>query len=130
MNRPTRIALGDLRVDLEQRRLFLKDSPIAVRQRAIDVLIALVEAEGQIVSRDQLMADVWRGRSVQQSNLQVCVATLRKLFRNMPPERFTWSPNCAEATDLRYSTFTTCTHCDVQDRVAAQNRCRPPLAPR
>jgi hypothetical protein len=42
-------------------------------------------------------------------------------FRNMPPERFTWSPNCAEATDLRYSTFTTCTHCDVQDRVATQN---------
>jgi DNA-binding winged helix-turn-helix (wHTH) protein len=80
MNRSTRIALGDLRVDLDQRRLFLKDSPIAVRQRAIDVLIALVEAEGQIVSRDQLMADVWRGRSVQQSNLQVCVATLRKLF--------------------------------------------------
>jgi DNA-binding winged helix-turn-helix (wHTH) protein len=58
MNRPARISLGDLSVDLDQRRLFLKDSPIAVRQRAIDVLIALVEAEGRIVSRDQLMAAV------------------------------------------------------------------------
>jgi DNA-binding winged helix-turn-helix (wHTH) protein len=46
--------------------------------RALDVLIALVERAGELVSKDGLTARVWPNTIVEESNLKVHVAALRR----------------------------------------------------
>jgi predicted ATPase/DNA-binding winged helix-turn-helix (wHTH) protein len=46
--------------------------------RALDILIVLVEAAGQVVARDELMARVWRKVVVDEGSLRVHVAALRR----------------------------------------------------
>ena len=48
--------------------------------RAFDVLMALIEARGTVVSKDALMARVWPGQVVEENNLEVQIATLRAVF--------------------------------------------------
>jgi DNA-binding winged helix-turn-helix (wHTH) protein len=40
--------------------------PIRLRRRAFDVLMALTEASGAVVSKDELLSRVWQGRIVDQ----------------------------------------------------------------
>ncbi len=44
---------------------------MAVGQRALDVLVALVERGGQLVSKDELLCPVWPELVVEENNLQV-----------------------------------------------------------
>lgn len=48
--------------------------------RAFDVLLALVERAGQLVTKDELLAQVWPGVVVEENNLQVQVSALRKIL--------------------------------------------------
>ena len=52
--------------------------PIELGGRAFDVLMALIEAGGAVLSKDELMSRVWPGRVVEENNLQVQIAALRK----------------------------------------------------
>jgi DNA-binding winged helix-turn-helix (wHTH) protein len=63
-----------------RRRLLRDGAPVALGSRAFDVLLALVEAEGGLVSKDALMDRVWPGTAVEENNLQVHVSTLRKVI--------------------------------------------------
>ena len=48
--------------------------------RAIDILVGLIEAGGEIVERDTLVRRVWPGRTVEDANLAVQISALRKAF--------------------------------------------------
>jgi DNA-binding winged helix-turn-helix (wHTH) protein len=64
---------------LPHRRELLADGvPIELGGRAFDVLMALIEARGSVVSKDELMRRVWPGRIVEENNLQAQIAALRK----------------------------------------------------
>jgi predicted ATPase/DNA-binding winged helix-turn-helix (wHTH) protein len=52
--------------------------PLALGNRALDILMALVEDAGEVVSHKELMARAWRGLVVDPSNLRVHVSSLRK----------------------------------------------------
>lgn len=67
-------------VQPEERRLFAKGVPVAVGPRAFDVLLLLVENAGNLVTKTQLLRDVWRGVVVEEANLHVQVSTLRKIL--------------------------------------------------
>ncbi|MBC8056178.1 MAG: helix-turn-helix transcriptional regulator, partial [Rhizobiales bacterium] len=54
------------------------DAPVRVGGRALDLLIVLVEAAGQVVGRDELMASVWKKVIVDEGSLRVHVAALRR----------------------------------------------------
>jgi DNA-binding winged helix-turn-helix (wHTH) protein len=41
--------------------------PIRLGGRACDVLMALIEASGAVVSKDKLLSHVWQGRIVDQN---------------------------------------------------------------
>src|SRR5208282_3389420 len=61
------------------RRLLLEDdNPVRVGSRALDMLIALVEHPGEVVSRDELMARVWPNTHVDESNLKFQISALRR----------------------------------------------------
>ena len=52
--------------------------PVALGNRALDILMTLVEHAGEVVSHKELMSRAWRGLVVDPSNLRVHVSSLRK----------------------------------------------------
>jgi DNA-binding winged helix-turn-helix (wHTH) protein len=72
------IGFGPFRL-LPARRLLLEgDRPVRLGSRALDMLIALVEHPGEVVSRDELMARVWPNTHVDESNLKFQIGALRR----------------------------------------------------
>jgi DNA-binding winged helix-turn-helix (wHTH) protein len=66
---------------LPHRRELLADGqPIRRGGRAFDVLMALIEARGAVVTKDALMARVWPERVVEENNLQAQISALRAAF--------------------------------------------------
>jgi predicted ATPase/DNA-binding winged helix-turn-helix (wHTH) protein/tetratricopeptide (TPR) repeat protein len=63
-----------------ERRLVVGSVPVAIGARAFDVLVALAERSGQLVSKQELLDLVWPGLVVEENNLQVQIMTLRKLL--------------------------------------------------
>jgi predicted ATPase/DNA-binding winged helix-turn-helix (wHTH) protein len=55
--------------------------PVPLGSRAFELLVALLEHAGEIVSRETLMARAWPGISVGETNLRVHIAALRKALR-------------------------------------------------
>jgi non-specific serine/threonine protein kinase len=66
---------------LPAQRLLLRDGvPLKLGGRAFDMLVALVERRHRVVGKQELMDVVWPRLVVEENNLQVQVATLRKLL--------------------------------------------------
>ena len=53
------LELGDLRVDVAARRVWLGGEEVRLTPTEFDLLLCLASAPGAVVSRDRLMADVW-----------------------------------------------------------------------
>jgi predicted ATPase/DNA-binding winged helix-turn-helix (wHTH) protein len=61
------------------RRLLLQDNqPVRIGSRALDILIALLERPGDLVTKNELMARVWPNTFVEPANLTVHIAALRR----------------------------------------------------
>src|SRR3954467_5375303 len=56
---PERIELGSLVIELGARRVFLDGNEVELSRKEFDLLARLAQAPGQVVSREDLMADVW-----------------------------------------------------------------------
>jgi DNA-binding winged helix-turn-helix (wHTH) protein len=74
----TTIEFGRFRVLLRQRVLLCETVPIALGTRAFDLLLVLLEADGALVSKEELLSRVWPGIFVAEENLKVQISTLRK----------------------------------------------------
>jgi DNA-binding winged helix-turn-helix (wHTH) protein len=63
------------------RRLLSKEGRVLkIGSRALDLLIALIERAGQIVTKEELMSQVWNDLIVEDANLRVHVYVLRRLL--------------------------------------------------
>jgi DNA-binding winged helix-turn-helix (wHTH) protein len=70
---------------LDRRGLFRGDrdavaAPVEIGSRALDVLRALVERPGDLLSRHEIMASAWPGMVVDDNNLTIQIATLRHVL--------------------------------------------------
>ena len=77
---PTNHALGPFRLDSKAEMLFRGLEPVALGQRAVALLRVLVERPGQPVSKEELIEAAWPGLAVEESNLTVQIAALRRVF--------------------------------------------------
>jgi DNA-binding winged helix-turn-helix (wHTH) protein len=77
---PAGIAFGRFLLLPDRRELLVGGRPINLGGRAFDVLMALVEARGAVVSKNALMARVWPDRIVEENNLQWQISALRAAF--------------------------------------------------
>src|ERR1700731_1887600 len=73
------------RLDRRAGVLFRRDergvfAPIVIGSRALDILGVLVERPGDLVSRAEIIEAVWPGTAVEDSNLNVQVAALRRIL--------------------------------------------------
>jgi DNA-binding winged helix-turn-helix (wHTH) protein len=73
---------GSFELNSARRRLLGNGEAVALGQRALDVLTALVERAGELVTREELLELAWPGVVVEENNLQVQVSSLRKIHRN------------------------------------------------
>jgi len=74
------LEFGRFRVLLRQRQLTADSGPIELGTRALDLLLVLLEANGSLVTKDELMSRVWPGLVVAEENLKVQISALRKAF--------------------------------------------------
>lgn len=77
---PAAIEFGRFRVFPHRRELLAEGRPLELGGRAFDVLMALMEASGAVVSKDALMDRVWPDRVVGENNLQSQISALRRAF--------------------------------------------------
>src|SRR5438034_8871370 len=73
-------AFGPFRLLAARRELLAHGVPVTLGQRAFEILLLLVSRHGQLVTKDELMAEVWPGVVVEENNLQVHVSALRKML--------------------------------------------------
>ena len=72
------LEFGRFRILLRRRRLVADGVPIELATRGFDLLLALVEADGSLVTKEELMNRVWPGIVVAEENLKVQISALRK----------------------------------------------------
>jgi DNA-binding winged helix-turn-helix (wHTH) protein len=77
---PAIIEFGHFRIGPRRRELLADGRPIQLGGRAFDVLMALIEASGAVVSKDALIDRVWPNRIVEESSLHVQISALRNAF--------------------------------------------------
>jgi DNA-binding winged helix-turn-helix (wHTH) protein len=66
---PASLECGRFRILPRHREVLADGRPLQLGGRAFDVLVALIEANGAVVSKDELMSRVWPGRIVEDNNL-------------------------------------------------------------
>src|SRR6185312_8186608 len=71
-------SFGPFRLSPTKRAIERDGVPLALGDRALDILITLVEHPGEIVSHRDLIAHVWRDLVVSPGNLRVHMSALRK----------------------------------------------------
>lgn len=71
---------GDFLLRPQERQLLRSGEAVPVTARAFDVLVLLVQRNGRLVTKDELMQQVWAGVVVEDNNIAVQVAQLRKLL--------------------------------------------------
>ena len=76
------MSFGPFHLLLTQRLLLEGEKPLRLGSRALDILIALVERPGELVSKEELMAQVWPNTFVEPANLTVHVAALRRALKD------------------------------------------------
>src|SRR5262252_4900777 len=75
---PVAIEFGRFRIVRHRRELLADGRPVELGGRAFDMLIALIDAGGSVLSKDDLMHQVWPGQIVEESNLPSQISVLRK----------------------------------------------------
>jgi DNA-binding winged helix-turn-helix (wHTH) protein/tetratricopeptide (TPR) repeat protein len=74
------VAFGPFRLDVNAGILLRGTELIPLGQRATALLSALVEQPGALISKDALVDAAWPGLAVEDSNLSVQIATLRRVL--------------------------------------------------
>lgn len=60
--------------------LLADEKPVRLGSRALDILIALVERAGELVSKDEIVRRVWPDTIVEEASLRVHIGALRKVL--------------------------------------------------
>jgi DNA-binding winged helix-turn-helix (wHTH) protein len=64
---------------LTQQQLLLEEGrPVGLGSRALDILTVLARRAGEVVSKEELIAQVWPGIFVEEGTLRVHIAALRR----------------------------------------------------
>ena len=72
---------------IPRRQLLLRgDVPVRIGGRALDILTALAERPGELMSKRELMARVWPSTVVDEGNLKVNIAALRRALGDGGPD--------------------------------------------
>jgi len=77
---------GPFRVDPQNRLLLRNGQPVPLTGKPFDILLALLERSGQLLTKDELLARVWPDTVVEEGNLGRSISSLRKALDDSPDE--------------------------------------------
>jgi len=80
--------LGSLRVRPARCEVEADGTSQTLQRRVMQVLVALAEARGSVVSHNDLVIRCWRGLSVSDDAIVRCISMLRKLAADYPEQPF------------------------------------------
>src|SRR4051794_10722797 len=98
---------ADFRLEPGERRLWRGEASVALTPKTFDLLLFLVEHEGRLLRKNDLLSAVWPDSAVEENNLTVAVSALRKALGESEARRFIETvPKkgyrfIAQVTDLR-----------------------------
>ena len=72
------LAFGDHRLDIERRELWCGANTIDLEPKAFDLLAFLVLHRDRVVTKDDLLQEVWGGRIVSESALTTRINAVRR----------------------------------------------------
>jgi DNA-binding winged helix-turn-helix (wHTH) protein len=80
---PSMCRFNDFLLDRQSRALYRLNtggerSTISIGSRAFEILCLLIDRRGEFVPRRELMAAIWPNAAVEESNLTVQMAALRR----------------------------------------------------
>lgn len=81
----TSYALGPFALDSRTRVLTRDGEVERLHLKTVEVLLALVERRGEIVTKDELLARAWPDAVVEEANLSVHVSLIRKTLGQAAP---------------------------------------------
>jgi DNA-binding winged helix-turn-helix (wHTH) protein/TolB-like protein/Flp pilus assembly protein TadD len=81
-------ALGDARVRPSIAEVSVAAERIRLQPRVMQVLVALARAQGEVVSRDDLIASCWGGLAIGDDAINRCIGRLRRLAESEAPGAF------------------------------------------
>ena len=73
-----RIAFAEFELDLAHRKLYRDGKSVALYAKAFDLLVFLVERNGEVVPKGEILDQVWPDQFVEEANLSVQISALRK----------------------------------------------------
>ena len=77
---------GPFRIDASERQLLRDGEVVPLTPKVFDVLLALVQNSGHILSKDEAMKIVWPDTTVEEGNLARNISTLRSALGERPRE--------------------------------------------
>jgi len=110
---PARFCVGGVLVDAAANEVLQGESVQRLESRTMAVLVYLAQRSGEVARREELMADVWRGRIVTDDSLTRAIAQLRQVFNDstaietLPKVgyRLKWPVTAAPAQDIESAVF-------------------------
>ena len=79
---PTLMVFGPFRLDTDAGILFRGAEPAGLGQRGVALLALLIQRAGAPVSKEALLEAAWPAQAVEESNLTVQIAALRRILRD------------------------------------------------
>src|SRR5476651_1430666 len=83
------LRLGSALVRPSLSEVALASQTIRLQPRVMQVLVALARADGEVVSRDELLASCWGGLAIGDDAINRCIGRLRRLSEEEAPGAFT-----------------------------------------
>ncbi|HRH41623.1 MAG TPA: transcriptional regulator, partial [Pyrinomonadaceae bacterium] len=77
---------GEFRLDVGRRLLFKGEETVLLPPKAYEILQLLVESEGRLVEKKELMQKIWHDSFVEDNNLTVNITSIRKALREKSGE--------------------------------------------
>src|SRR6185369_4847546 len=74
-------------LDPKQRKLLSDNEVVQLSSRAFEMLLLLVQKQGEIVEKSEILDKVWSDSFVEESNLVVHISALRRVLGETRGER-------------------------------------------
>ena len=82
----TSYEFGPFRVDTRDRQLIRNGEIVPLRPKVFDILLMLVQNNGHILTKDDVMKHVWSDTVVEEGNISRTISTLRNALGERPHE--------------------------------------------
>jgi Tol biopolymer transport system component/DNA-binding winged helix-turn-helix (wHTH) protein len=79
---------GRFSLDTVEHRLLRDGQPVPLTPRLFELLRALVANAGHLITKEQLLTQVWSDAVVEEANLNRAISVLRKTLGETPAERY------------------------------------------